>query len=75
MQCFIPFECAAGAKQVLPLPEPAAGAPYMWLHEPVSHAALFPCCDLVVHHGGAGTTHAVLAAGIAAKLKFIPQST
>lgn len=47
------------------LPEPAPGVAYMWLHEPVPHAALFPRCDLVVHHGGAGTTHAVLAAGAA----------
>jgi sterol 3beta-glucosyltransferase/vancomycin aglycone glucosyltransferase len=29
----------------------------------VLHGALFPVCSLVVHHGGAGTTHAALAAG------------
>jgi sterol 3beta-glucosyltransferase/vancomycin aglycone glucosyltransferase len=30
----------------------------------VSHAALFPACAAVVHHGGAGTTHTALAAGV-----------
>jgi UDP:flavonoid glycosyltransferase YjiC (YdhE family) len=30
----------------------------------VDHRALFPRAVLVVHHGGAGTTHAVVAAGI-----------
>ncbi len=29
----------------------------------MSHAALFPCCAAVVHHGGAGTTHTALIAG------------
>lgn len=29
----------------------------------VDHAALFPRCSVVVHHGGAGTTAAVLRAG------------
>lgn len=29
----------------------------------VSHAWLFPRCSCVVHHGGAGTTHASLSAG------------
>jgi UDP:flavonoid glycosyltransferase YjiC (YdhE family) len=29
----------------------------------VDHRALFPRASLVVHHGGAGTTHAVCAAG------------
>lgn len=31
---------------------------------PVDHRALFPRGALVVHHGGAGTTHAVAAAGV-----------
>ena len=31
---------------------------------PVDHRALFPRTALVVHHGGAGTTHAVCAAGM-----------
>src|SRR5262245_19496717 len=30
----------------------------------VSHAALFPRCAAIVHHGGAGTTHTALAAGV-----------
>ena len=30
----------------------------------VDHRALFPRSALVVHHGGAGTTHAVVAAGV-----------
>ena len=30
----------------------------------VSHAALFPLCAAVVHHGGAGTTHTALTAGV-----------
>lgn len=30
----------------------------------VDHRALFPRAVLVVHHGGAGTTHAVVAAGV-----------
>ena len=32
--------------------------------EPVSHAALFPRCRVVVHHGGAGTTHTAARAGV-----------
>jgi vancomycin aglycone glucosyltransferase len=32
--------------------------------EPVSHAALFPRCAAVVHHGGAGTTHTAARAGV-----------
>jgi sterol 3beta-glucosyltransferase len=31
---------------------------------PVDHRALFPRAALVVHHGGAGTTHAACAAGV-----------
>ncbi|KDD73729.1 hypothetical protein H632_c1886p0, partial [Helicosporidium sp. ATCC 50920] len=38
------------------------GAAYELTH-PISHSELLPHCALVVHHGGAGTTHAVLAAG------------
>ena len=29
----------------------------------VNHAAIFPVCRAVVHHGGAGTTAAALRAG------------
>eukprot|EP01063_Lacrimia_lanifica_P005786 TRINITY_DN1349_c0_g4_i1.p1 TRINITY_DN1349_c0_g4~~TRINITY_DN1349_c0_g4_i1.p1 ORF type:complete len:2965 (+),score=707.36 TRINITY_DN1349_c0_g4_i1:77-8971(+) len=35
----------------------------MILTEPVDHAWLFPLCCVVVHHGGAGTVAAGLAAG------------
>ena len=31
---------------------------------PLDHRALFPRAALVVHHGGAGTTHAVVEAGV-----------
>lgn len=31
---------------------------------PCSHAWLFPRCAAVVHHGGAGTTHAAVLAGV-----------
>lgn len=31
----------------------------------VDHRALFPRAGLVIHHGGAGTTHAAVAAGVA----------
>lgn len=30
----------------------------------ISHQAIFPHCKAVVHHGGAGTTHATLMAGL-----------
>lgn len=30
------------------------------------HSAVFPVCGLVVHHGGAGTSHAALRAGVPA---------
>ena len=47
----------------LQLEEPPPGASYVWLSEAVPHGVLFPLCSLIVHHGGAGTTHAALAAG------------
>jgi sterol 3beta-glucosyltransferase len=28
------------------------------------HAAVYPCCAAVVHHGGAGTSHAAARAGV-----------
>jgi vancomycin aglycone glucosyltransferase len=31
---------------------------------PTEHARLFPRCELIVHHGGAGTTHAAVRAGV-----------
>jgi UDP:flavonoid glycosyltransferase YjiC (YdhE family) len=36
----------------------------------VNHAAIFPACRAVVHHGGAGTTAAGLRAGIPALILF-----
>jgi vancomycin aglycone glucosyltransferase len=36
----------------------------------VNHAAVFPACRAVVHHGGAGTTAAGLRAGIPALILF-----
>ncbi|MGN7132068.1 glycosyltransferase [Rhodococcoides corynebacterioides] len=40
-----------------------AGADVRVLTGHVDHAAVFPRCSVVVHHGGAGTTAAVLRAG------------
>ncbi|MGZ4583092.1 MAG: glycosyltransferase [Mycobacterium sp.] len=37
----------------------------------VSHAAIFPACRAVVHHGGAGTTSAGLRAGIPTLILWI----
>jgi UDP:flavonoid glycosyltransferase YjiC (YdhE family) len=34
------------------------------LHGPIDHRSLFPRAACVVHHGGAGTTHAACAAGV-----------
>ena len=36
----------------------------------VNHAAIFPACRAVVHHGGAGTTAAALRAGIPTLILF-----
>lgn len=70
------FADLAGAAAALPQPSVQPGqadsnstgsgtgpAPVMWLDRPVAHSALFPLIDVVVHHGGLGTTHAALAAG------------
>ncbi len=57
--------CAcAGWQAEVHFPGPPSGAPYVWLSETVPHDVLFPLCSLIVHHGGAGTTHAALAAGM-----------
>jgi UDP:flavonoid glycosyltransferase YjiC (YdhE family) len=42
---------------------PALPAVFL-LTRPAPHALLLPKCDLVLHHCGAGTTHATLAAGV-----------
>lgn len=52
--CSGPRDQAAG----LPVPE------HVKLVSAVSHAAVFPTCRAVVHHGGAGTTAAGLRAGV-----------
>jgi sterol 3beta-glucosyltransferase len=36
----------------------------VWRIGPCDHAWLFPRCAALVHHGGAGTVHAALAAGV-----------
>lgn len=41
----------------------AAVGPHVRVVGPVDHAAVFPACAAVVHHGGAGTTAAGLRAG------------
>ncbi|MDR3662110.1 MAG: glycosyltransferase [Mycobacterium sp.] len=45
------------------LPDTALGA-HVKLVGPVNHAAVFPLCRALVHHGGAGTTAAGLRAGV-----------
>ena len=41
-------------------------AEYVTVADSIGHAAIFPLCRAVVHHGGAGTTAAGLRAGIPA---------
>ena len=58
----------AGCRAVLQLPVWADAGPdatgrTLVLHR-APHAAAFPRCAAVVHHGGAGTVHATLAAGV-----------
>ena len=60
---------AAGAEpaQLAPtaaqLPGLGGLPPYFLLRQAVPHELLLPQVDLAVHHGGAGTTQAVLMAG------------
>ena len=42
----------------------AASSPNLIRIGAIDHRALFPRAALVVHHGGSGTTHAVVAAGV-----------
>jgi UDP:flavonoid glycosyltransferase YjiC (YdhE family) len=42
----------------------AAGAEHVKTVASVNHAAVFPACRAVVHHGGAGTTAAGIRAGV-----------
>lgn len=39
-------------------------APHVKIVPSVNHAAVFPACRAVVHHGGAGTTAAGIRAGV-----------
>jgi len=40
------------------------GSPDVFICGRADHAAIFPKCAAVVHHGGAGTAHAALRAGV-----------
>ncbi|MEE6176571.1 glycosyltransferase [Mycobacterium sp. 050134] len=50
----------SGASQVTVTPDPHR----VKIVRAVSHAAVFPACRAVVHHGGAGTTAAGMRAGV-----------
>ncbi|MBY0440531.1 MAG: glycosyltransferase [Mycobacteriaceae bacterium] len=49
-----------GANQISPLPQ----STQVKIVSAVNHAAVFPLCRALVHHGGAGTTAAGLRAGV-----------
>lgn len=53
-----------GGRRVVLQAGPGPGSPSLLRVGAVDHRALFPRAALVVHHGGAGTTHAVAAAGV-----------
>ena len=56
---------AAGRRVVVQGPlDVGLSSPNLTVAEVVDHRALFPRSALVVHHGGAGTTHAVAVAGV-----------
>jgi sterol 3beta-glucosyltransferase/vancomycin aglycone glucosyltransferase len=55
---------AAGRRVVLQGWTPDWTDPGLLAIGPVEHRALFPRASVVVHHGGAGTTHTVCAAGV-----------
>ncbi len=56
---------AAGRRVVVQGPvDVGHSSPNLAFAQGVDHRALFPRSALVVHHGGAGTTHAVAAAGV-----------
>lgn len=52
----------AGCRAILQLPAGISGSGVLAIPR-CHHAAVFPRCSAVVHHGGAGTTHAALRAG------------
>jgi vancomycin aglycone glucosyltransferase len=47
------------------------GADHVKIVQAVNHAAVFPACRAVVHHGGAGTTAAGLRAGVPALILWV----
>lgn len=56
---------AAGSRVVLQGPAATDHPSVLALGpEPIDHRALFPRAAVVVHHGGAGTTHTAVAAGV-----------
>jgi len=57
-QCRMIIQLPAGSETG---PEPSTTVLYV---NALPHARVFPGCTAVVHHGGAGTTHAVTLAGV-----------
>ena len=53
-----------GGRRLILQGAPGAASPNLLRIGAVDHRSLFPRTALVVHHGGAGTTHAVVAAGV-----------
>ena len=53
-----------GGRRVVVQGSAEADSPNLIAVGAVDHRALFPRAALVVHHGGAGTTHAAVAAGV-----------
>ena len=53
-----------GSRRVVAQGAGASDSPNLLRIGQVDHRALFPRAALVVHHGGAGTTHAAAAAGV-----------
>ena len=53
-----------GGRRVIVQGGGATASPSLLRVGAVDHRALFPKAALVVHHGGAGTTHAAVAAGV-----------
>lgn len=67
VQAMVSATANVGIRAVVQAPPPVlAAAPradHVHYVARAPHALLFPRCSLVVHHGGAGTTHAALRAG------------
>ncbi len=58
----------ADVRGIIQIPTDAAerwqGDDEVFFCQEIDHARVFPQCALVVHHGGAGTTHSTLRAGL-----------